>query len=62
MRNVLKKLKDQTVEATSKPLEKSWWGNIQYRFAYPEIEKSLKLTGANEKGFTKNITCRNWNA
>ena len=56
----VKKLKDQTVEATSKPLKKLV-GNIQYRFAYPEIEKSLKLTGANKKVLL-NITCRNWNA
>ena len=50
----VKKLKDQTVEATSKPLRKLV-GNIQYRFAYPEIEKSLKLTGANKKVLLKTL-------
>lgn len=50
----VKKLKDQTVEATSKPLKKLV-GNIQYRFAYPEIEKSLKLTGANKKVLLKTL-------
>ena len=50
----VKKLKDQTVETTSKPLKKLV-GNIQYRFACPEIEKSLKLTGANKKVLLKTL-------
>lgn len=50
----VKKLNDQTVKAASKPLKKLV-GNIQYRFAYPEIEKSLKLTGANKKVLLKTL-------
>ena len=48
------KLKDRTAEATKTPASlKKLVGDIRYRFAYPEIEKTLKLTGANKA---------NWNA
>ena len=44
----VKKLKNQTIEATRTATAlKKMVGAVRYRFAYPEIEKSLKLTGAN---------------
>ena len=30
-------------------------GAVRYRFAYPEIEKSLKLTGANKSILLKTL-------
>lgn len=50
------KLKDQTVEATrtANALRKLA-GSIRYRFAYPEIERSLKLTEANKNILLKTL-------
>ena len=45
----VKKLKDQTIEATRTATSlKKLVGTVRYRFTYPEIEKSLKFTGANK--------------
>ena len=50
------KLSDHTPEATRTPLSlKKCVGNFQYRFAYPEIEKSLKLTTANKTILLKTL-------
>ncbi len=50
----VKKLKDQTKEATKTALSlKELAGDIHYRFAYPEIEKSLKP--ANKKILLKTL-------
>ena len=50
------KLKDQTkdVSRTAKSLRESI-GAVRYRFAYPEIEKTLKLTGADQKLLLKTL-------
>lgn len=50
------KLKDQTAEAvrTANALRKLA-GSIRYRFAYPEIERSLKLTEANKNILLKTL-------
>lgn len=52
----VKKLKDQTVDkgGTSTSLKKTV-GEVQYRFAYPEIEKSMKLTGADKNILLKTL-------
>lgn len=52
----IRKLKDQTGEAarTATSLKKLI-GGIQYRFAYPEIEKSLKITGTNKSILLKTL-------
>lgn len=43
------KLKDRTAEATKNMTAlKKLIGEIRFRFAYPEIEKTLKLTGTNK--------------
>ena len=50
------KLKDKTDEATRTALSlKKLIGDIHYRFAYPEIEKSLKLTKSNKKTLLKTL-------
>ena len=50
------KLKDRTAEATKTPASlKKLVGDIRYRFAYPEIEKTLKLTGANKAILLKTL-------
>lgn len=50
------KLRDQTKEATRTATSlKKLVGNIRYRFAYPEIEKSLKLTGTNKNILLKTL-------
>ena len=50
------KLEDHTDEATRTAASlKKMIGNIRYRFAYPEIEKSLKLTGANKNILLKTL-------
>lgn len=52
----VKKLKDQTIEATRTATAlKKLVGVVRYRFAYPEIEKSLKLTGANKSILLKTL-------
>ena len=52
----VKKLKDQTIEATRTTTAlKKLVGAVRYRFAYPEIEKSLKLTGANKSILLKTL-------
>ena len=52
----VKKLKDQTIEATRTTTAlKKLVGAIRYRFTYPEIEKSLKLTGANKSILLKTL-------
>jgi len=52
----LMKLKDRTKEATKTATSlKKLVGDIQYRFAYPEIEKSLKLTGENKNILLKTL-------
>ena len=52
----VKKLKDQTIEATRTATSlKKLVGAIRYRFAYPEIEKSLKLTSANKNILLKTL-------
>lgn len=50
------KLKDQSkdVSRTAKSLRESI-GAVRYRFAYPEIEKTLKLTGADQKLLLKTL-------
>lgn len=46
----VKKLADYTKEATRTTTSlKKLVGNVEYRFAYPEIEKVLKLTGSNKE-------------
>lgn len=42
------KLEDKTNEVSNTQLLKKMVGDIKYRFAYPEIEKSLKLTNSNK--------------
>lgn len=50
------KLTDHTTEATQTPTSlKNCVGRFQYRFAYPEIEKSLKLTTDNKKILLKTL-------
>lgn len=50
------KLKDQTSEATRTTTSlKKLVGSIRYRFAYPEIEKSLKLTSTNKSVLLKTL-------
>lgn len=50
------KLIDHTTEATQTPTSlKICVGRFQYRFAYPEIEKSLKLTTDNKKILLKTL-------
>lgn len=50
------KLTDHTTEATQTPTSlKNCVGSFQYRFAYPEIEKSLKLTTDNKKILLKTL-------
>ena len=50
------KLEDQTEEATRTATAlKKLIGGIRYRFAYPEIEKSLKFTGANKNILLKTL-------
>ena len=52
----LMKLKDRTKEATKTATSlKKLVGDIRYRFAYPEIEKSLKLTGENKNILLKTL-------
>ena len=52
----VKKLKDQTIEATRTTTAlKKLVGAVRYRFTYPEIEKSLKLTGANKSILLKTL-------
>lgn len=52
----LMKLKDRTKEATKTAISlKKLVGDIRYRFAYPEIEKSLKLTGENKNILLKTL-------
>ena len=52
----VKKLKDQTIEATRTATAlKKLVGAVRYRFTYPEIEKSLKLTGANKSILLKTL-------
>ena len=52
----VKKLKDQTIEATRTTTAlKKLVGAVRYRFAYPEIEKSLKLKGANKSILLKTL-------
>jgi hypothetical protein len=50
------KLEDHTEEATRNVMSlKKLVGNIQYRFAYPEIERSLRFTGNNKKILLKTL-------
>ena len=50
------KLEDHTEEATRNAMSlKKLVGNIQYRFAYPEIERSLRFTGNNKKILLKTL-------
>ena len=50
------KLKDSTKEATRTVTSlKKVIGEVRYRFAYPEIEKSLKLSGTNRKILLKTL-------
>ncbi len=50
------KLKDFTADATKKVSSlKEMIGDIQYRFAYPEIEKQLKLTAKNKNILLKTL-------
>lgn len=50
------KLVDRTDEATHSATSlKKMVGEIRYRFAYPEIEKSLKLTSSNKKILLKTL-------
>lgn len=50
------KLKDRTVEATKNPLSLTELiGEIHFRFAYPEIEKTLKMTSANKEIMLKTL-------
>ncbi len=52
----VEKLEDKTKQATSTPTSlKKLVGDIQYRFAYPEIEKSLKLTNNNKTMLLKTL-------
>ncbi len=52
----VKKLKNQTIDVIQSGLSfKKIVGPIQYRFAYPEIEKSLKLTSMNKKILLKTL-------
>lgn len=55
------RLTDHTDEATQTSTAlKNCVGSFQYRFAYPEIEKSLKLTTANKEILLKNAQNCNW--
>ena len=50
------KLKDRTAEVTKNVTSlKKQVGEIRARFAYPEIEKTLKLTGANKSILLKTL-------
>lgn len=50
------KLRDHTEEATRTTASlKKLIGEVWYRFAYPEIEKTLKLTGMNKKILLKTL-------
>ncbi len=50
------KLRDQTKEAAGAASSlRKLVGDVRCRFAYPEIEKSLKLTGANKKVLLKTL-------
>lgn len=50
------KLQDRTAEATKTVMSlKGLVGEIRYRFAYPEIEKKLKLTEANQEILLKTL-------
>lgn len=50
------KLTDRTKEAVRTPASlKKIIGEVKYRFAYPEIEKTLKLTGANKNILLKTL-------
>lgn len=50
------KLVDRTDEATRTATAlKKMIGEVQYRFAYPEIEKTLKLTGMNRRILLKTL-------
>ena len=50
------KLIDRTAEATKKATSlKKLIGEIRYRFAYPEIEKSLKMTGVGKTILLKTL-------
>ena len=52
----VEKLKDYTKEATRTATSlKKLIGEVKYRFAYPEIEKSLKLTGTNRNILLKTL-------
>lgn len=52
----MSKLKDFTAEATKKISSlKEMIGDIQYRFAYPEIKKQLKLTVKNKDILLKTL-------
>ena len=52
----VRKLTDYTKEATRTATSlKKLIGEVKYRFAYPEIEKSLKLTGTNRKILLKTL-------
>ncbi len=52
----VKKLADHTTEATQTATAlKKLMGEVRCRFAYPEIEKSLKLTGANKEILLKTL-------
>ena len=50
----VKKLADHTDELQRKQVRKLI-GPLQYRFAYPEIENSLKLTGAEKNALLKTL-------
>lgn len=50
------KLVDHTKDATRSVASfKKWIGDVKYRFAYPEIEKVLKLTGTNKTILQKTL-------
>ena len=49
------KLKDSTDELTQCGSPKKLVGNISYRFAYPEIEKTLRLNGADKNTLLKTL-------
>ena len=49
------KLENHTDEATNPAALQKLTGNIRYRFAYPEIEKSLRFTGNNKKILLKTL-------
>jgi hypothetical protein len=52
----VQKLTYQTDALTNTPAAmKKLFGQIEYRFAYPEIESSLKLAGTNKKALLKTL-------